>query len=60
MRPSSTNLQLKALNEEFNLPEKGYTALAVVAFGYRAKDDFNIPRNTPKSRLSEETIFTKA
>lgn len=53
-------VDLKAINEEFALPEKGYTALAVVSFGYRAADDFNDPAKTPKSRLPEETIFTHA
>lgn len=53
-------IDLKAINEEFGLPEKGYTALAVVSFGYRATDDFNDPAKTPKSRLPEQTIFTKA
>lgn len=53
-------IDLKAINEEFGLPEKGYTALAVVSFGYRSEDDFNDPNKTPKSRLPEDVIFTKA
>ncbi|RTE66155.1 oxygen-insensitive NAD(P)H nitroreductase [Amphritea opalescens] len=46
----------KALNEEFGLIEKGYTALALVALGYRNPADFNA--GLPKSRLPEEEIFT--
>lgn len=53
-------VDLKVINEEFGLPEKGYTAIAVVSFGYRATDDFNDPNKTPKSRLPEDIIFTKA
>lgn len=53
-------VDLKAINEEFDLAAKGYTALAVVSFGYRAEGDFNDPAKTPKSRLPEEVIFTKA
>jgi nitroreductase/dihydropteridine reductase len=46
----------KALDEEFGLREKGYTAMAMVALGYRKKTDFNA--SLPKSRLPEEEIFT--
>lgn len=53
-------IDLKAINEEFGLNEKGYTALAVVSFGYRSKEDFNDPAKTPKSRLPDKVIFTKA
>lgn len=53
-------IDLKAINEEFDLPAKGYTALAVVSFGYRSAEDFNDPAKTPKSRLPEEVIFTSA
>ncbi|APD06582.1 major NAD(P)H-flavin oxidoreductase [Flavobacteriaceae bacterium UJ101] len=49
-------VDLKALDEEFNLREKGYTALAVVSLGYRTETDFNA--KLPKSRLSEEEIIT--
>lgn len=49
---------LKALDEEFDLRSKGYTAVAVIALGYRSEDDFNA--NLPKSRLSEASIITKA
>lgn len=47
-----------ALDQEFNLSEKGLRTLAVVAFGYHSDDDFNA--KLPKSRLLEEDIFTKA
>ncbi|MBF0659170.1 oxygen-insensitive NAD(P)H nitroreductase [Psychrobacter sp. NZS113] len=49
---------LKALDEEFDLRSKGYTAVAVVSLGYRSEDDFNA--ELPKSRFDEETIITKA
>ncbi|TCP90089.1 dihydropteridine reductase [Cricetibacter osteomyelitidis] len=51
-------VDLAALDQEFGLNEKGYTAVAVVSFGYRANDDFNA--DLPKSRLAEEIIFTQA
>nr|WP_086941056.1 oxygen-insensitive NAD(P)H nitroreductase [Thaumasiovibrio occultus] len=46
----------QALNAEFGLIEKGYTAVALVALGYRKESDFNA--RLPKSRLPEEEIFT--
>lgn len=49
---------LKALDEEFELHSKGYTAVAVISLGYRSEDDFNA--DLPKSRLSEASIITKA
>ncbi|WP_375748560.1 oxygen-insensitive NAD(P)H nitroreductase [Vibrio sp. HN007] len=49
-------VDLKALNEEFGLLEKGYTAVALVAMGYRKETDFNA--SLPKARLEEEEIFT--
>ncbi|WP_417226027.1 oxygen-insensitive NAD(P)H nitroreductase [Amphritea sp.] len=49
-------IDTKALNEEFGLLEKGYTALAVIALGYRHQTDFNA--ELPKSRLPEDEIFT--
>jgi nitroreductase/dihydropteridine reductase len=49
-------VDVKALDEEFGLREKGYTALAVVSLGYRKDSDFNA--KLPKSRFSEETIIT--
>ena len=50
-------VDLQVLNEEFGLTEKGYKAVAVVSFGYRAADDFNAA--LPKSRFENEAIFTK-
>lgn len=52
-------VDVNVLNEEFGLLEKGYTALAVVSFGYRAEDDVNDPSKTPKSRLPEDDVFTQ-
>lgn len=49
---------LQKLDEEFDLRSKGYSALAVVALGYRTDDDFNA--DLPKSRLPEDFIFSKA
>ena len=51
-------VDLQALDTEFDLRSKGYSAVAVVSFGYRSDEDFNA--KIPKSRLSEETIFIKA
>ena len=51
-------VDLAALDKEFGLTEKGYKAVAIVSFGYRKADDFNAA--LPKSRLTQETIFTKA
>ena len=51
-------VDLQALNTEFDLRSKGYSAVAVVSFGYRSDEDFNA--KIPKSRLSEDVIFTKA
>ena len=50
--------EAKALDEEFGLRSKGYTAIAVISLGYRSENDFNA--TLPKSRLSEEIIITKA
>lgn len=47
---------MKVFDEEFNLREKGFTAVAMVALGYKAEDDFNA--KAPKSRLPEKEIFT--
>lgn len=49
-------LDAKALDEEFGLREKGYTALAIVSLGYHKETDFNAV--LPKSRLPEDEIFT--
>jgi len=51
-------IDIPVLNKEFGLTERGYTAFALVALGYGAKDDFNKPAQTPKSRLPEEAVFT--
>ena len=52
-------IDVKALDEEFGLREKGYTALVAVSLGYRAESDFNSTEKTPKSRLAESEIFTE-
>ncbi len=49
-------IDAKILDEEFGLREKGFTAIVMVALGYRAEDDFN--SKLPKSRLSKEEIIT--
>ncbi|WP_159023368.1 oxygen-insensitive NAD(P)H nitroreductase [Formosa sp. L2A11] len=51
-------IDVKALDEEFGLREKGYTALVAVSIGYRAASDFNSTEKTPKSRLAENEIIT--
>lgn len=51
-------VDLKAIDVEFGLREKGYTAVAVVSLGYRKESDFNTPDKTPKSRLSEDEVMT--
>lgn len=50
-------IDVKALDEEFGLREKGYTTVAIVSLGYRKDTDFNA--KLPKSRFSEETIITQ-
>ena len=52
-------IDIKALDEEFRLREKGFTALVAVSIGYRAESDFNSTDKTPKSRLPESEIFTE-
>lgn len=52
-------VDVKALDEEFGLREKGFTTVAVVALGYRDESDFNIPEKTPKSRLPISEIITE-
>ncbi len=49
-------VDMAVLNEEFDLPAKGFTASAVVCLGYRTETDINA--KLPKSRLPEEEIFT--
>lgn len=51
-------IDVKALDEEFGLRVKGYTALVAVSLGYRTTTDFNSPDKTPKSRLSESEMIT--
>ena len=51
-------LDMKALDEEFGLREKGFTAITAVSIGYRADSDFNTTDKTPKSRLPESEIIT--
>lgn len=51
-------LDMKAIDNEFGLREKGFTAIAAVSIGYRAENDFNTPDKTPKSRLTEQEIIT--
>ncbi|MCK3655332.1 hypothetical protein A4G19_06030 [Pasteurellaceae bacterium Macca] len=51
-------IDLATLDAEFDLPEKGYAAVAVVSFGYGKEDDFNAKLS--KSRLAEELLFTQA
>ena len=46
-----------ALNQEFGLIGQGFTAVALIAFGYRHPDDFNA--QLPKSRLAETELFTE-
>lgn len=51
-------IDVKALDEEFGLREKGYTSIVAVSLGYRAESDFNSTDKTPKSRLAESEIIT--
>lgn len=51
-------IDVKALDEAFNLREKGYTSIGLVSLGYRSEDDFNDPAKTPKSRLAESEIIS--
>ncbi len=50
-------VDLKALDEEFGLRQKGYTTSIVVAVGTRKESDFNA--NLPKSRLAKEDIIER-
>ncbi len=50
-------LDLKALDTEFSLNEKGYTAAFVVSIGYHAQQDFN--KDLPKSRLAKDDIIER-
>tara|TARA_R110002074_G_scaffold221220_2_gene391810 strand:+ start:623 stop:1282 length:660 start_codon:yes stop_codon:yes gene_type:complete len=51
-------IDVKALDEEFGLREKGFTSVTAVSIGYRTTTDFNTTDKTPKSRLPEQEIFT--
>ena len=48
-------LNMKVLDEEFGLRDKGFTSTLVVAVGYRKDSDFN--SSLPKSRLAIEDII---
>lgn len=50
-------LDLKVLDEEFKLREKGYTSSIVVAVGHHSDSDFN--KTLPKSRLAKEDIIER-
>ncbi|MBO1925960.1 oxygen-insensitive NAD(P)H nitroreductase [Thiomicrorhabdus sp. 6S2-11] len=49
-------VDLDKLDQEFSLLEKGLKAVAVVALGYHAEDDFNA--TLPKSRFAENDVIT--
>lgn len=51
-------IDVKVLDQEFGLREKGFTSITAVALGYRTENDFNTPDKTPKSRLPNEDIFS--
>ncbi|WP_369049297.1 oxygen-insensitive NAD(P)H nitroreductase [Tenacibaculum sp. UWU-22] len=50
-------IDAKLLDEELELRKRGYTAICMVALGYRASDDFNA--TLPKSRLNKDELFTE-
>lgn len=50
-------LDFKAIDQEFELRKKGFSAVGVIALGYRDESDFNA--KIPKSRLPMEEIFTQ-
>lgn len=50
-------LDLKVLDEEFGLREKGFTSSVVVAVGYHKDSDFN--KELPKSRLPKEEVIER-
>lgn len=50
-------LDMKTLDEEFDLREKGFTSSVVVSIGYHDESDFNA--NLPKSRLPKEEIIER-
>jgi len=48
---------VESFNTNFNLSEQGLSAVVLVALGYRDPEDFNAA--LPKSRFSEESLFTE-
>lgn len=50
-------LDMKVLDEEFDLRAQGFTSAIVVAVGYHKDSDFNA--TLPKSRLDKDTIITR-
>ncbi len=50
-------VDLKVLDEQFGLREKGFASSIVVAIGYAKETDFN--KTLPKSRLSKEDIIER-
>ncbi|MEW4530003.1 oxygen-insensitive NAD(P)H nitroreductase [Maioricimonas sp. JC845] len=51
-------IEIKVLDEEFGLRERGYTSLVVVTLGYRDQEnDFNA--QLPKSRLPYSEVLTE-
>ncbi len=50
-------LDLKVLDQEFGLREKGFTSSVVVAVGYRRDSDFN--KDLPKSRLAKQDVIER-
>ncbi|HKL11856.1 MAG TPA: oxygen-insensitive NAD(P)H nitroreductase [Clostridia bacterium] len=50
-------LDMKVLDEEFGLREKGFSSAIVVALGHHADTDFNT--SLPKSRLAKEEIIER-
>jgi len=51
-------IDFKAIDKEFDLHKKGFTAVVVVSLGHRNESDFNSPDKTPKSRLPQEETMT--
>ncbi|ALM21767.1 dihydropteridine reductase [Nonlabens sp. MIC269] len=49
-------IDMKALDEELGLREKGFSSIVMVGLGYRSEDDFNA--KLPKSRLNQDDIIT--
>lgn len=49
-------IDVKAIDEEFGLRQKGFTCVTLVSLGYRSEDDFNA--KAPKSRFPESELLT--